>query len=326
MWFLVVLTIGGNMFALLMRLVKDDNNRVQNMLISSLSFSDMLMGIYLAGIINQDIVTRGEYYKHDFDWRTGIMCKIFGVISVISSEVSVFTLVFIAYDRFLHIVHAMEFRKIGYRSAAFLLFCTWTGCAAIAIIPATINSYFYDDYKRAGFYGTNSICMPLQLPGEGTIAWEYCLAVFGALNFIGAVYLIVAYCQMFYSSYKSAKVSKNDARLGVHTTMAKRFAAVVFTDVCCWVPIAMLLVLSLVRAINDTGNLLYMWFSICVIPINSAINPILYTLSTPLFWAKVKETMKKMLFCITKGLFSLVFIACSLARVTSHITWHASVA
>ncbi len=43
------------MFALLMRLVKDDNNRVQNMFICSLSFSDMLMGVYLIGIINQEI-------------------------------------------------------------------------------------------------------------------------------------------------------------------------------------------------------------------------------------------------------------------------------
>ena len=302
MWFLVVLTIGGNMFALLMRLVKDDNNRVQNMLICSLSFSDMLMGVYLIGIINQEIATRGEYYKHDLNWRTGSSCKVFGIISVISSEVSVFTLVFIAYDRFLHIVHALEFRKIGYRTAIFLLAVTWLVCTAIAVIPATVESYFYDELRREGFYGTNSICMPLQLPGEDTVAWEYCLAVFGVLNFIGAIYLIVAYCQMFYSSYMSAKISKNKSRLGVHTTMAKRFAAVVFTDVCCWVPIAMLLLLSLVRAINDTGSELYMWFSICVIPINSAINPILYTLSTPLFWAKVKEIIKKMLFCLSKGL------------------------
>lgn len=303
MWFLVVLTIGGNVFALLMRLVKDDTNRVQNMFICSLSFSDMLMGVYLAGIINQEITTRGEYYKHDFYWRTGSLCKVFGIISVISSEVSVFTLVFIAYDRFLHIVRALEFKKIGYRTAVFLLVITWSGCTAIAVIPATINSaYFYDETLRQGFYGTNAICMPLQLPGEETIAWEYCLAVFGAMNFIAAMYLIVAYCQMFYSSYTSAKNSKNSARLGIHTTMAKRFAAVVFTDVCCWVPIAMLLLLSLVRAINDSGNELYMWFSICVIPINSAINPILYTLSTPLFWKKVKETFKKILFCISKGL------------------------
>ena len=302
LWFLAVLTIGGNMFAILMRLVEEDNNKVQNMLICSLSVSDMLMGVYLAGIINQEVTTRGEYYLHDYDWRNGSLCKVFGVISIISSEVSIFTLVFIAYDRFLHIVHALEFRKIGYRTAAVLLFLTWSFCSAIAIIPATVDSYFYDKELREGFYGTNSICMPLQLPGEGTVAWEYCLTMFGVLNFIGAVYLIVTYFWMFYSSYKSAQISNNDARLAVHKTIAKRFAAVVFTDVCCWVPIAMLLLLSLVRAINDAGDVLYLWFSICVIPINSAINPILYTLSTPLFWNKVKEMITKILLCSRKGL------------------------
>ena len=303
LWFLAVLTIGGNMFALLMRLFKEDSNKVQNMLISSLCVSDMLMGVYLAGIINQEITTRGEYYLHDFNWRTGSLCKVFGVISVISSEVSIFTLVFIAYDRFLHIVHALEFRKIGYRTAAVLLFLIWSSCSAIAIIPATIDSYFNDAKRREGFYGTNSICMPLQLPSEGTVAWEYCLTVFGVLNFIGAIYLIVTYCRMFYSSYKSATISNNDARVAAHKTIAKRFAAVVFTDVCCWVPIAMLLLLSLVRAINDAGGVLYLWFSICVIPINSAINPILYTLSTPLFWNKVKEIITKMLPYCRKGLY-----------------------
>ncbi|XP_046852371.1 relaxin receptor 1-like [Xenia sp. Carnegie-2017] len=301
MWFLVVLTIGGNVFALLLRLVKDDCSRVQNLFICSLSFSDMLMGVYLIGIINQEIATEGEYYKHDYPWRTGTPCKVFGIISVISSEVSVFTLVYIAYDRFLHIAHAMEFRKIGYRSALFLLLATWLVCSAIAIVPATVKTYFVDDVRRVGFYGTNSICMPLQLPGDDTIAWEYCLTIFGILNFIGAAYLIIAYIQMFYSSYSSAKDANNSSRLGAHTTMAKRFAAVVFTDVCCWVPIAMLLFLSLARAINDTGNTLYLWFSICVIPINSAINPILYTLSTPMFWQKVKDVIKKFIFSVSKS-------------------------
>ena len=216
-------------------------------------------------------------------------------------QVSVFTLVYIAYDRFLHIAHAMEFRKIGYRSALFLLLVTWLGCSAIAIVPAVVKTYFVDDVRRVGFYGTSSICMPLQLPGQDTIAWEYCLTIFGILNFIGAAYLVIAYIQMFYSSYSSAKDSNNSSRLGAHTTMAKRFAAVVFTDVCCWVPIAMLLFLSLARAINDTGDTLYLWFSICVIPINSAINPILYTLSTPMFWQKVKDVIKKFIFSVSKS-------------------------
>ena len=87
MCFMVVLTIGGNVFALLLRLVKDDCSRVQNLFICSLSFSDMLMGVYLIGIINKEIKTEGEYYKHDYYWRTGTPCKVFGIISVISSEV-----------------------------------------------------------------------------------------------------------------------------------------------------------------------------------------------------------------------------------------------
>ena len=293
MWMMCTLTFGGNMFALFVRLVIHDKNRVQNMLVCSLCFSDMLMGVYLAGIINQEVTTRGEYYKHDYYWQTGSSCKIFAAISIISSEVSVFTLVFIAYDRFLHIVHALEFKKFGFRTAVFLLAVTWLGCSAIAIIPAYMELYFYDESRREGFYGTNTICMPLQLPGENTVAWEYCIAIFGVLNFIAAMYLTAAYCKMFCYSYTSARNSRNNARLIVHTTIAKRFAAIVFTDVCCWVSIAILLLLSLVRVINDPENQLYMWFSICIIPINSAINPFLYTLSTPLFWKKLKETITK---------------------------------
>ena len=316
MWFLAVLTIGGNIFALFMRCVKDDSSRVQNLLICSLGCSDLLMGIYLAGIITQEIETSGEYYKHDYNWRTSTQCKVFGIIAVISSEVSVFTLVFIAYDRYLHIVHAIEFKKIGYRTAIFLLTITWLGCTAIAVIPATIDSYFYDNVRRQG---AHSFCMPLQLPGEDKVVWKYCLVFLAVLNFVGAVYLILAYCRMFYSSYMSAQNSNNNTRLGVHTAMAKRFTAVVFTDVCCWVPIAVLLLLSLTRVINDTGNEIYMWLSICIIPINSAINPILYTFSTPLFWKKMKEIIKKMLCCVKTGLFITVDVACCWLKLDFHL-------
>lgn len=288
LWILVVLTFGGNLFALLMRRMGKDENKVQNLFICSLSISDMLMGIYLAGIINKEMTTRGSYYLYDFNWRSGRACHAFGVISVISSEVSVFTLVFIAYDRFLHIVRALDFKEIVYSTAVILLIITWVACTIIAILPALVQPYFFDKSKDVAFYGTSSICLPLQLPGEGATAWEYCLAVFGLLNFFAAIYLIVTYIRMFYSSYKSAQESGNTKRLDVQPALAKRFAVIIFTDVCCWVPIAMLLFLSLGRAVSDSDNVLYAVFSICVIPINSAINPILYTIGTPFFWDKIK--------------------------------------
>ena len=303
MWVFVVLTFGGNIFALMMRLTETDENRVQNLLVSSLCVSDMLMGIYLAGIINKEISTHGSYYQYDLKWRGSSACHAFGAFSVISSEVSVFTLVFIAYDRFLHVVRALDFKEIKYGTAVLLLALTWTTCTIIAVIPSVIPPYFNNKIQNTGFYGTSSICLPLQLPGQNAIAWEYCLAIFGVLNFVAAIYLIVAYIRMFYSSYTSAHDAGNATRMNDHPKMATRFASIVFTDVCCWVPIAMLLFLSLGRAVTDNDNILYAYFSICIIPINSAINPILYTVGTPFFWRKIKAYFRNNFRCCNRGIY-----------------------
>lgn len=285
-----------------MRLTETDENRVQNLLVSSLCVSDMLMGVYLVGIIDKEISTLGSYYKYDLEWRSSSSCHTFGAFSVISSEVSVFTLVIIAYDRFLHVVRALDFKEINYPTAVTMLALTWTTCTIIAVIPSVVTPYFNDKILNTGFYGTSSICLPLQLPGERATAWEYCLTIFGVLNFVAAMYLIVAYIRMFYSSYKSAREAGNSIRMNDHPKMATRFATIVFTDVCCWVPIAMLLFLSLGRAVTDADNTLYAYFSICIIPINSAINPILYTVGTPFFWRKITAYFKKISCCCKKGI------------------------
>ena len=301
MWILLLLIFGGNSFSLLLRLTTKDNQRVQNLFICSLSVSDMLMAVYIAVIMSKDLTFRGEYYRYDQEWRLSEECTLSGVVSILSSEVSVFTLVLIAYDRFLALVKVTSFKRITIRVAIVALILTWSICFAIAILPVIVYPYFNDYQEKTGFYGTNSLCLPLQLPGEGVVAWEYSLTIFGVLNFIAAVYLITAYVCIFHSSYKSAKLSRNEKRMESQPKLAKRLAAVVFTDVCCWVPVAILLFLSLGRAVSDSDNNLYSWFSICVIPINSAINPILYTLGTNFFWDKIKNYWRKVASCCRRG-------------------------
>ena len=293
MWILLLLIFLGNGFSFLLRITTKDDQAVQNFLVSNLCVSDALIGVYIAGILRKDIALQGEYYQYDQEWRLSNECKVYGAASILSSEVSIFTLVFIAYDRFLALVKATSFRRLTMRVAIVALILTWSLCLVISIVPAVVRSYFYDDFEKSGFYGTNSLCLPLQLPGEEATAWEYSLVFFGVLNFIAAIYLILAYVRIFHSSYQSAKLSKNEKRMKSQPKLAKRLAAIVFTDVCCWVPIAILLFLSLGRAISDKDNNLYAWFSISVIPINSAVNPILYTIGTPVFWGKIKECLKK---------------------------------
>ena len=208
------------------RLLFQDSKTVQNLLICNLCISDMLMGIYLAGIMYKDITTRTEYYQHKWEWQQGTACNALGAISVISSEVSVFTLVFIAYDRFLHVVHGMKGKKLSHRAAVWLLVTTWLISSVLAILPTLNIAYFKPEGIIRSFYGTNSICMPLQL-GKESVAWEYCVAIFGMINFTAAACLIFLYIRIFYSCYKTTQESGNVTNY--HRQMAKRFAAIVVT-------------------------------------------------------------------------------------------------
>lgn len=59
-----------------------------------------------------------------------------------------------------------------------------------------------------------------------------------------------------------------------------RLFFIVLTDFCCWVPVIVLGILSLTGSFTDESGLVYVWVAVFVLPLNSSVNPILYTLST----------------------------------------------
>lgn len=75
-----------------------------------------------------------------------------------------------------------------------------------------------------------------------------------------------------------------------------RFFFIVLTDVCCWSPIIVLK--FLVFYDMEISSDVYLWLIIFVLPLNSALNPFLYTFTTPkyrdqIFAAFVKPNLKK---------------------------------
>ena len=262
-WIVLLLTIGGNAFALILRITYLDSFHIQNILILSLNFGDLFMGLYIAAIVNRDLDWSGDYYLHDHQWRFSAACKGFGALALMSSEVCVLTLAVITYDRRKIILYGFENTPIKRGTYNLIIAFIWLFSIVIAVVPAVVKNYFYNENKAEGYYGTNGLCLPLQLPGEKDTAWEYCLALFGVLNFVVACFIV-------------------------------------FTDILCWFPIATLIYLSLAGIVNDNEKTLYAWFSICVATINSAINPIIYTITSPFFWIKIKEWFKwKRCLCCT---------------------------
>ena len=70
---------------------------------------------------------------------------------------------------------------------------------------------------------------------------------------------------------------------------------IVLTDFLCWMPIIVIGLLSLLGKFHDPEKQAYVWIAVFVLPVNSALNPILYTFSTPLVRRKVGEHINSLL-------------------------------
>ncbi|XP_045320480.1 relaxin receptor 1 isoform X8 [Leopardus geoffroyi] len=273
-WVVSAVTCFGNVFVICMRPYIRSENRLHAMSIISLCCADCLMGIYLFVIGAFDLKFRGEYNKHAQLWMESIHCQIVGSLAILSTEVSVLLLTFLTLEKYICIVYPFRCLRPKKCRTITVLILIWMTGFIVAFIPLT-NKEFFKNY-----YGTNGVCFPLHSEDtESTGAQIYSVAIFLGINLAAFIIIVFSYGSMFYSIHKSA-ITATEIRNQVKKEMilAKRFFFIVFTDALCWIPIFVLKFLSLLQVeIPDT---ITSWVVIFILPINSALNPILYTLTT----------------------------------------------
>jgi hypothetical protein len=71
------------------------------------------------------------------------------------------------------------------------------------------------------------------------------------------------------------------------STLAKRMMFIILTDFACWFPVIIISILALTGNLYDPTKQVYAWIAVFVLPINSSINPLLYTFSTPFVRGKI---------------------------------------
>ena len=298
-WILGLSALLGNLFVILMRVVVEENNKVHSFLLTNLAMSDLLMGIYLLIIASKDVQWQGEYFLHDFKWRSGPSCAVTGVLSMVSSEVSVLMLTVITTDRLICVVFPFKVRRMSRSVACAVVGGVWVLGAMLSVFPILGLEYFYDEKRSVGFYGKSAVCLPLQLSEERMAGWEYAVGIFIGLNFVSFVYILVAYIVMFMTVKNTAKKVRS-TNMKRESQMARRMFFIILTDFLCWMPVILIGVLSLLGKFHDPEKQAYIWIAVFVLPINSSINPFLYTFSTPDVRRKVGG-MKTSLFSSIAG-------------------------
>lgn len=279
LWILGLSALVGNLLVIGKRIFdKEMRSNVHSLLLTNLAIADFLMGVYLIIIASYDMKWKGEYFKHDVKWRSGVGCRITGMISMLSSVVSVAFLAIVTYDR-LVCVFPFTVKRLTWGKAMCICGCVWIVGLVTSIIPIFGWNYFLNDEDDFGFYGRASVCLPLQLSSDLQAGWEYSVVFFLAFPFVSFTFMLIAYIAIIKTVRKSANAVRSTA-VNRESTLSKKVAFIILTDFLCWMPVIIISFLSITGIYSDQSKLMYVWIAIFVLPINSSINPFLYTFST----------------------------------------------
>ncbi|XP_071486618.1 G-protein coupled receptor GRL101-like [Diadema antillarum] len=298
-WLMGLSALIGNCLVLYFRLYHEQDSKVQNQLIANLAVADCVMAVYMIVITSADLHFGSKYFLAAPLWRDSVMCKFAGSLAFLSSEASVISLSLITLDRFTYIVFPFGSWRITHRMCRIILSITWIIVLVISI-PSMIDSS-----KIPDFYGQSDVCigLPLHLTsGETGVLvttkesewsrdytvtflpldnakrppWLYSIVVFIGINLLSFIFIVVCYVVMFVKVSRSSKVKTNSASRSREIKVARRMAILIGTDFACWMPIILMGILSQTGTV-EIPITLYAWSAIFILPINSSLNPMLYT-------------------------------------------------
>ncbi|NP_001315011.1 relaxin receptor 2b precursor [Danio rerio] len=282
-WVMAFITCFGNLFVIGMRTVLRAENNLHAFCIKVLCCADCLMGVYLFFVGIFDVKFRGEYNKNAKVWMESLECRTIGFLAMLSSEVSVMLLTYLTLEKFLVIVFPFSHLRPSKCQTFTVLVSIWLLGISIAAVPLLNEDTF------GNYYGLNGVCFPLHSERlEKPVAKGYSTGIFLGLNLLAFLIIVVSYSSMFYSIYKTGiRATELPGRLHRDVAMAHRFFFIVFSDALCWIPIFMVKILSLLEV--EIPGTITSWVVIFILPINSALNPILYTLTTSFFREQVEH-------------------------------------
>ena len=123
-----------------------------------------------------------------------------------------------------------------------------------------------------GFYSQTSVCMPRFYASTRDSSWEYSTFLI-TLNFMLFIYMVIIYV-VVYKKATGTKPSTSNVK-GRNEDIQKRISRLLLTDFFCWIPVCIMAYLS-VAGVNLPADA-YIASAGFLLPINSAMNPLLYS-------------------------------------------------
>ena len=271
LWVICLMSVGGNATCLFFRLFVQKNATKSgfNLFVVNLSAADLLMGLYLAVIGSADLTYRGQYLWFEAAWKGSAMCRAAGFLLLLSSETSIFVICLITLDRLLAIRFPFLNLRFNVKSAAIACALTWVLNFLLGLIPLLPSTAHWKFYEQSG------ICFPLPITRKTFKGWEYSFGIMIVFNFTLFLVIAVGQTLIYLSIRRNSMEGISTTKKSQDLIIARRLLSVVLSDFMCWFPVGLLgLLAARGTPIPGEANVA---MAIFFVPLNSALNPFLYT-------------------------------------------------
>ena len=324
MWILGLFALLLNGVAFCVHRFGKKSSNIQTLLILNLSVADLLMGVNMLLLASADVYFGDKFPSFSDSWRTGIPCKLAGMLSIISSEASVLIITLITADRLLGILYPFK-HNLNSKPVKISLVIVWLMSLLLGVLPLILSGFVEDVYEVSEVcIGVPMVRRPVTETFSDFISLEnqeleinyevsfsdvyvpiksglktaqtihnitysasrvqgfkvatiFSIVLFIGVNLFCFLFVAVAYISIFVCVFRTARKARRTQQTQTEVRMAVKMFAIVFTDFCCWVPTATVCTLAQCGVITVSPDV-YVWTVAFIMPINSSLNPFLYTL------------------------------------------------
>ncbi|CAK8690636.1 unnamed protein product [Clavelina lepadiformis] len=125
---------------------------------------------------------------------------------------------------------------------------------------------------EVGYFGETSVCMPRFYTSYGDRGWVFSTMLI-TLNFLCFVFVVISYA-LIYKKTSNRPIETSNTQKQARK-LQNRLARLIFTDFLCWIPVCLMAYLKLAGVYLSPD--VYAISAGVLLPINSALNPLLYS-------------------------------------------------
>ena len=282
-WLVGLATLTGNVMTLAYRLIWDKEilKKPYGLFVTNLCVSDLLMGVYVLIIAMANSFYYENYVFHDYTWRKSRICQAAGVLLTMTSLTSMLFISLITVERYLAVRYPHGEIRLSARTVNATLLATWLFGLSSALIPLLPFTHHWE------IFSTNVMCVALPFSTEKHPGQWYSATLFLGVSLVFYIFIGVGQCAIFWALKKKGKRTLKHMTASTSSQLrriqkmkefavAKQLSLVVMSNFLCWSPIISMGLMALLGV--SLGEDVYSWSAILLLPINSALNPVLYTL------------------------------------------------